>query len=645
MKWKLSLLAILILLSQLLIYSNDQVHDDCCVNQVQLPAYVLASNGYLNVNVSEAKQMIETNPSLVILDVRTLEEYNEGHIENAVLIPVSELESRLDELDIEDEILVYCRSGVRSATASQILVDNGFTGVYNMLGGITAWKNAGYWIEITHEGDLIIDGAQTYVIENCTYIQTGNIYVRDSAKFSARHARLQINQTLLWQCEFQVQGYGILELEDTILASDFSLDFNFLDYSEITFNKVTLNTGERFSILNFYHHSKANVYNFTSQGGQIFGFHDYSEAYIENSIIEHMNPTETSGIEVSNSSIGVLTVGFTHGSIGDVNDLKGGFFEYLDLKEKVSSSYHAYDLKLNKTFVEQVWLSAWYDSKTTISDSILQNFGLSVPSGISVTLEDLGPRFYELKEIGEITLNKTSISGWIISMDADIICTISNSEASLALGSNPYLYIVNSVVNLIHTPGGNFVGSLHFDNTTWRDGIMIFGSDCYIYGNISFRDFTRILWQSNNVTRNYNVIAKNTNGDAMENVELTLYDQDNTVIWNGTTDSYGKSNFNITFTDSNYTATLRLETVKGNYSATIGVSFLSDTPIVLTMRYVADLNADGIINILDIALVAKAYGSILGDPNWNPIADVAEPYNEINILDIATVAKDYGKTV
>jgi len=85
-------------------------------------------------DVSEAKQMIETNPNLVILDVRTQEEYDEGHLENAVLIPVSELESRLDELDVEDEILVYCRSGVRSATASQTLVDNGFSSVYNMLG-------------------------------------------------------------------------------------------------------------------------------------------------------------------------------------------------------------------------------------------------------------------------------------------------------------------------------------------------------------------------------------------------------------------------------------------------------------------------------------------------------------------------------
>ena len=58
---------------------------------------------------------------------------------------------------------------------------------------------------------------------------------------------------------------------------------------------------------------------------------------------------------------------------------------------------------------------------------------------------------------------------------------------------------------------------------------------------------------------------------------------------------------------------------------------------------VTDLNNDGIVDIMDIALVAKAYNTKPGDPYWNPIADVVEPYDEIDILDIATVAKDYGK--
>lgn len=56
-----------------------------------------------------------------------------------------------------------------------------------------------------------------------------------------------------------------------------------------------------------------------------------------------------------------------------------------------------------------------------------------------------------------------------------------------------------------------------------------------------------------------------------------------------------------------------------------------------------DLNKDGAVNIIDIAIVARAFWSKPGDPNWNPMADIAEPYDIINIIDISMVARDFGK--
>jgi parallel beta-helix repeat protein len=139
---------------------------------LSLPCIALA-NSYTDITVSEAKTMIESNPSLVILDVRNQSEYNSGHIRNAKLIPVYELESRLDELNINDEILVYCKVGGRSSVASEILASNGFSYVYNMLGGITAWINEGYSVYVKYssiqeainyaaEGDVILFGSGTY---------------------------------------------------------------------------------------------------------------------------------------------------------------------------------------------------------------------------------------------------------------------------------------------------------------------------------------------------------------------------------------------------------------------------------------------------------------------------------------------------
>jgi rhodanese-related sulfurtransferase len=83
----------------------------------------------------------DTYPDLFILDVRTVSEYNSGHIPNASNIPVEELVARIGEIAIYNntEIIVYCRSGVRSRQASDILIAQNFTKVYNMLGGFNSW--------------------------------------------------------------------------------------------------------------------------------------------------------------------------------------------------------------------------------------------------------------------------------------------------------------------------------------------------------------------------------------------------------------------------------------------------------------------------------------------------------------------------
>ncbi len=102
---------------------------------------------HVDVSVQQGKEMID-NGEVFILDVRTQEEYDEGHIMGATLIPLDELDRRLKELPQDKKILVYCRTGQRSLTASEKLENSGFTQIYNMKGGITEWKNAGYEVTI-----------------------------------------------------------------------------------------------------------------------------------------------------------------------------------------------------------------------------------------------------------------------------------------------------------------------------------------------------------------------------------------------------------------------------------------------------------------------------------------------------------------
>lgn len=96
---------------------------------------------YTEITQSEAKEMMDSDEELIILDVRMEEEYLEGHIEDSILLPVSDILNRAEEIlpDKDKKILVYCRSGRRSKIASQELVELGYTNVYEF-GGIIDWK-------------------------------------------------------------------------------------------------------------------------------------------------------------------------------------------------------------------------------------------------------------------------------------------------------------------------------------------------------------------------------------------------------------------------------------------------------------------------------------------------------------------------
>ena len=107
-----------------------------CAKQKQSPS----TAKYTDITVEEAKEIIEAG-NVILVDVRTQEEYNEKHIDGAILIPNETItDSQPAELPDKDaDILVYCRSGKRSSEAAKKLADMGYTNVYNMLGGTNEW--------------------------------------------------------------------------------------------------------------------------------------------------------------------------------------------------------------------------------------------------------------------------------------------------------------------------------------------------------------------------------------------------------------------------------------------------------------------------------------------------------------------------
>jgi rhodanese-related sulfurtransferase len=148
------------------------------------------SDGYKNVSVCKAEKMIEKE-DVFLLDVRTPAEFNKTHIEGATLIPLKNvsaqdpialppeelLPARINEVPADKKILVYCKTGGRSATASSLLINAGYKKVYNMEGGIDAWLAKGFTVNVN-------------VSKANELLKTGNFFlldVRTPAEFDEEH--------------------------------------------------------------------------------------------------------------------------------------------------------------------------------------------------------------------------------------------------------------------------------------------------------------------------------------------------------------------------------------------------------------------------------------------------------------------------
>jgi phage shock protein E len=106
--------------------------------------------GVKSITADEAVKLIESDSAVVLLDVRTVDEWNgpAGHLKNAILIPLQDLHGHINRLHPfrNKLIVVYCRSGNRSGRAARILSDSGFN-AFNLVGGIRTWNSKKYPVQ------------------------------------------------------------------------------------------------------------------------------------------------------------------------------------------------------------------------------------------------------------------------------------------------------------------------------------------------------------------------------------------------------------------------------------------------------------------------------------------------------------------
>ncbi|MFX1269369.1 MAG: rhodanese-like domain-containing protein, partial [Promethearchaeota archaeon] len=181
---------------------------------------------YTDITAEEAHDMIYNKtlyPDLLALDVRSQSEYDSGHICNATLIPHTQLESRISELEPykDTEIVVYCGSGVRSVTACNILDSHDFTKVFNMLGGMSAWNSEGYEVCIDDLTPPTWDEVPTdQLLEYCEIF----IYDLDASDPSGID-EWWLNDTTF----FSINNFGLISNNSPLPIGEYWLEVNVND--------------------------------------------------------------------------------------------------------------------------------------------------------------------------------------------------------------------------------------------------------------------------------------------------------------------------------------------------------------------------------------------------------------------------------
>jgi len=99
--------------------------------------------GVKELDVGTLQSYIDEGKKIRLIDVRGIGEMAQGMIPNAEKLPLHTLPARLDEMDVEEMTILYCRSGARSAQGVGYMAQQGFDNVYNLRGGIIAWAQNG----------------------------------------------------------------------------------------------------------------------------------------------------------------------------------------------------------------------------------------------------------------------------------------------------------------------------------------------------------------------------------------------------------------------------------------------------------------------------------------------------------------------
>lgn len=108
------------------------------IEKIRETLYRYRGYRYENINYENAQIILKNNKQVVLLDVRSPQEYREGHLPNAINIPLYDIKQKIEKIipNKEETLIIYCQTGNRSKSAAGICYQKGYTNIYNITGGL-----------------------------------------------------------------------------------------------------------------------------------------------------------------------------------------------------------------------------------------------------------------------------------------------------------------------------------------------------------------------------------------------------------------------------------------------------------------------------------------------------------------------------
>jgi len=430
-----------------------------------------------------------------------------------------------------------------------------------------------------HEGDLVIEGTETRLIENAKFFQKGNIYVRDTATLIIRNSELMMARGDVPT----IHVYIFVDPMATLIID------NSLVYPPPGGGLVcVMNRGEvRMT------DSPTSIHYFDMSAGAQFTMANSEMVYTIGGLLQVTGGSTT----VADSTLGALGLNVPAGAHLDVTGLQSGvYFDSWDVHDMIPDA--DYDLVLERTTIlkddftgelehgpyERGWIFFLDpDAHVRISDSELRKVFLYIRNE-TAALQDLRVGVPVSLTHRDIVLTNVIVKGqWPFRItDADVTITNSDYLFLQPSGSSTVRLINSHMVEFIPR---DFFGTMIFEKGLWTTAGEIIGgvpyhsmaNDFVIKGSLRMEGLRENLqWKDARVTREFEVVVTDIHGDPASGVVIKVSSQAYV------TDDAGKTKFNIIFNETNYSQPTTLEAWQsGELIARQGIDFFTETPIRL----------------------------------------------------------------